>query len=139
MGISRNRTYWPTTGGAVSFQPGWAEGHSTAFIYVNMGFGTIPPNYSHPVVPVFEIVGPSNNEYSNQSVCLPQVPLPANITVKPGDNATIQVVEAAKHGAALYSVSTWIHASSLLRGHGANHCEPVVCGHHLHRRHVTSR
>jgi len=34
---------------------------------------------------------------------LPQVPLPANTTVNPGDNATIQVVETAIHGAALFS------------------------------------
>lgn len=59
---------------------------------------------SFPMVPVFQIVGPSKNPYEG-SVCLPQVPLPANITVNPGDNATIQVVEIAIHGAALFSVS----------------------------------
>ena len=58
---------------------------------------------SFPMVPVFQIVGPSKNPYPG-SFCLPQVPLPANITVNVGDNATIQVVETAIHGAALYSV-----------------------------------
>ena len=58
---------------------------------------------SHPMVPVFNIGGPTNEMY-NGTFCLPQVPLPANITVQPGDNATIQVVELAQHGAALYSV-----------------------------------
>jgi len=105
MGISRNRTYWPLNGGAIAFQPGWFSGHETAFLYVNMGLGTIPPNYSHPLLPVFEITGPTNNEYPALDVCLPQVPLPANISVNVGDNATLQVVEAAKHGAALFSVS----------------------------------
>lgn len=101
MPTSRNRTKWPITGGAVALQPGWFRGHSTAFIYINIGWGTIPPNMSNPMVSVFEITGPTNNPYPG-TICLPQVPLPANMTVSPGDNATIQVVEAAKHGAALF-------------------------------------
>lgn len=59
---------------------------------------------SHNMVPVFQIVGPSNLEYPG-TFCLPQVPLPANFTPKIGDNATIQIVETAQHGAALYNVS----------------------------------
>jgi len=58
---------------------------------------------SFPMVPVFQIVGPSKNPYPG-TFCLPQVPLPANTTVKVGDNATIQVVETAVHGASLFSV-----------------------------------
>lgn len=105
-----NRTYWPTTGGALSFQPGWFQGHATAFLYVNMGFGTDGPdggpwNMSFPMVAPFQILGPSKNPYPG-TVCLPQVPLPANTTVQPGDNATIQVVELAVHGASLFSVSS---------------------------------
>lgn len=77
-------------------------------MYVNLGFGTDgpwggPPNMSNPMVPPFQILGPSRNPYPG-TICLPQVPLPANATVKAGDNATIQVVELAVHGAALYSV-----------------------------------
>jgi hypothetical protein len=102
--IAQNRTKWPVTGGAVSFQPGWFNGHQTAFIYVNIGLGTTPLNYSHPMVPVFQLTGPSNVMYPG-TFCLPQVPLPANITYNIGDNATIQIVETAIHGAALYSVS----------------------------------
>lgn len=74
-----------------------------------MGFGTDGPdngpwNMSFPMVPPFQILGPSKNPYPG-TVCLPQVPLPANTTVSPGDNATIQVVELAVHGASLFSVS----------------------------------
>ena len=72
-------------------------------MYINLGDGTIPDNYSLPMQSVFEIVGP-NNDYYNGSICLPQVPLPVNYTAKVGTNATIQVVEAAQHGAALYNV-----------------------------------
>lgn len=75
-----------------------------------MGIGTIPANYSLPMVPVFNIDGPTNAEYQDH-ICLQRVPLPAGVTVSPGDNATIQIVEAAKHGAALYSVSQPVYAT----------------------------
>ncbi|KAL8696005.1 MAG: hypothetical protein Q9201_007868 [Fulgogasparrea decipioides] len=102
MPISTNRTLWPVTGGAVGVQPGWFPGHSSAFFYINLGEGTTPLNYSLPMQQVFQITGPTNQEYAG-SFCLPQVPLPANFTAKIGDNATIQVIELAQHGAALYN------------------------------------
>jgi hypothetical protein len=58
---------------------------------------------SNPMVPPFQILGPSKQPYPG-TVCLPQVPLPVNASVNVGDNATIQLVELAVHGAALYSV-----------------------------------
>ncbi|KAF2252049.1 hypothetical protein BU26DRAFT_249807 [Trematosphaeria pertusa] len=102
MPTSQNRTKWPLKGGAISIQPGWFPGHALALFYINMGFGNEPLNYSHSMLPVFQITGPSNVQY-NGSFCLPQVPLPANYTPKVGDNATIQVIETAQHGAALYN------------------------------------
>ena len=105
--ISQNRTKWPVSGGAVGLQPGWFTGHSSAFFYINLGDGTYPGNYSLNMVPVFEIVGPSNQLY-NGSICLPQVPLPVNYTAVIGNNATIQIIETAQHGAALYSVSLFL-------------------------------
>ncbi|KAI4598626.1 hypothetical protein KJ359_002516 [Pestalotiopsis sp. 9143b] len=107
MNLTTNRTYWPTTGGAVSFQPGWFQGHATAFLYVNLGIGNGgpeggPDNMSLPMVSPFQILGPTKNPYPG-TVCLPQVPLPTNLTVTAGQNATIQVVELAQHGAALFS------------------------------------
>ncbi len=101
--MSQNRTYWPLGGGAVAFQPGWFTGHATALMYVNLGLGADPQNYSFPMVPMFEIIGPSNNPYPG-TVCLPQVALPAGVSPKNGDLASIQIVEAASHGAALFSV-----------------------------------
>ena len=107
MPQSTNRTKWPYQGGAVSIQPGWFTGHEKAFFYINMGIqgaGELaPPNMSHILVPPFQITGPSNSEYPGQ-FCLPQVPMPANLTFNIGDNVTLQVVEAAQHGAALYNV-----------------------------------
>ncbi|ETS78288.1 hypothetical protein PFICI_10350 [Pestalotiopsis fici W106-1] len=101
--VGQNRTSWPVRGnGILSFQMGLQAGHSKALLYVNMGLGSLPPNHSLVMVPVFNIDGPTNAEY-HDSICLDHVPLPANVTVNPGDNATIQIVQAAKHGAALYN------------------------------------
>ncbi len=110
MRVTTNRTLWPIGGGAVALQPGWFQGHATAFFYINLGFGTDgpdggPPNMSFPMVPVFQITGPSKGPYPG-TFCLPQIPLPVNTTVNVGDNATIQVVETAVHGAALFNVSS---------------------------------
>ena len=104
MPMSTNRTKWPVSGGAIGIQPGWFQGHFNALFYINLGDGTVPENYSLIMQPVFSIVGPTNTAY-NGSFCLPQVPLPANYTAVIGNNATIQVIEAAQHGAALYNVS----------------------------------
>jgi hypothetical protein len=113
MPVTENRTYWSTQGGAIAFQPGWFQGHATAFVYMNIGFGNEgpddnhqlggPPNMSNPMIAPFQLLGPSKNPFPG-TFCLPQVPLPANASVKAGDNATIQLVELAIHGAALYSV-----------------------------------
>jgi hypothetical protein len=65
---------------------------------------TAPPNMSHPVVKAFQIDGPSNDAFEG-TICLPQVPLPENISFQIGDNITIQVIELAQHGAAIYNVS----------------------------------
>ena len=105
MPMSENRTKWPVKGGAVGVQPGWFSGHLQAFIYINLGDGNMPKNYSMIMQPMFGITGPDNNKY-NGSICIPQVPLPANYTATVGQNATIQIVEAAQHGASLYNVSS---------------------------------
>lgn len=103
MPMTTNRSLWPVTGGAVGLQPGWFSGHSSAFFYINLGEGENPLNYSLPMVPVFQIKGPSNSLY-NGSICLTQVPLPKDFNAVIGNNATIQVIETAQHGAALYNV-----------------------------------
>ncbi|RMX98362.1 hypothetical protein D0868_10130 [Hortaea werneckii] len=103
---AENRTKWPVSGGAISIQPGWFPGHSKALFYINIGIqeeGQLsPPNMSHPIVPPFQITGPNNSEYGGQ-FCLPQTGMPANLSLEPGQNITIQVIETAQHGAALYS------------------------------------
>ena len=106
--MSTNRTKWPVGGGAIGLQPGWFNGHANALFYINLGDGTVPDNYSRPMQTVFAIVGPSNELYDG-SICLLQVPLPVNYTAVVGQNATIQVIETAQHGAALYNVSARVN------------------------------
>lgn len=115
MPLTQNRTKWPVTGGAIALQPGWFSGHQTAFFYINMGFDTEPKNLSFPMLPVFQITGPSREPYPG-TFCLPQVPLPVNASVKVGDNATIQVIETAIHGASLFNVSFFAGSSSAISG-----------------------
>jgi len=112
MPLTTNRTFWPTTGGAIAFQPGMGLNHATTFVYINLGYGTdgfqlgpkgAPPNMSSPMVPPFQILGPSNHTYPG-TVCLPHAPLPAHAYIKAGDNATIQLIELGAQGGALYSV-----------------------------------
>lgn len=102
--VTTNRTKWPIDGGALSIIPGWNAGHPTSFFYINMGYGTEPPNMTNVIQPVFQITGPSRDPFPGQ-FCLPDLPLPKNATVQIGDNATIQVIQVALHGASLYNVS----------------------------------
>ncbi|KAH6608801.1 hypothetical protein Trco_002147 [Trichoderma cornu-damae] len=105
--LTTNRTYWPTTGGPISFQPGWFVGHATAMLQVNLGLGTDGPDggpleMAYQIVPPFSILGPSNNPFPG-TICLDKVSTPTDIGIKAGVNATIQVLMTAQHGAALFS------------------------------------
>lgn len=105
IGPTTNRTAWPLDGsGAFAFQPGWFSGHLQNLMYINLCLGAEPANCSLPMLPVFELRGPSNNPYPG-TVCLPSVPLPEGIKPKKGDLASIQLVQTLKHGAPTYSVS----------------------------------
>ncbi|KEZ44366.1 Uncharacterized protein SAPIO_CDS3347 [Scedosporium apiospermum] len=109
LGLSRNRTYWPTTGGTVAFQPGWFSGHATALLYINIGIDTDGPdggplNYTTPLVKPWQLLGPSNGPYPG-TLCIEDIAVPEALGVKPGDNATIQIVELANHGASLFACS----------------------------------
>lgn len=104
--------------------------------YINMGYetegpGTNPLNMSHVMLPAFGIVGPSRDPYPG-TFCLPQVPLPADRPdFKIGDNATIQVVETAVHGAALYNVSDHV-----LEGRDRSTSPPTDTSSSVHRHHL---
>ncbi|KAK3356474.1 hypothetical protein B0T25DRAFT_497052 [Lasiosphaeria hispida] len=116
-GISptQNRTAWPLDGsGAVAFQPGWFRGHASNLVYINLGLGEQPSNYSMIMVPVFQINAPTENPYPG-TVCLTQVSLPKGVKPKKGDLASIQIVQAQRHGAALYSCADIIFTDDLTK------------------------
>lgn len=109
LSLTQNRTYFPTSGGTLAFQPGWFIGHSKGFLHANLGYGTDGPDggplhMTVPLVPRFAIIGPSNNPWPG-TLCLPNVSIPADAGLKAGDNATLQISLTAQHGAALFSVS----------------------------------
>ncbi|KAK2034901.1 hypothetical protein LX32DRAFT_688886 [Colletotrichum zoysiae] len=102
LGVTQNRTHWPIDGGAIAVQPGWNAGHKTALMYINLGLGEEPKSYTTVMVPRFLLTGPTNEVY-NGTFCLPKVPIPKGVALKEGDLASIQVVQAAQHGATLFS------------------------------------
>jgi hypothetical protein len=87
--------------------------------YVNIGINepgeSAPKNMSHPVVPPFQLVGPNNLEYPGQ-FCLPQIGMPKNLDLQVGTNITIQVIELAQHGAALYNVRSALMSTNQPQG-----------------------
>jgi hypothetical protein len=101
--VTTNRTKWPIDGGGLIVIPGWNAGHPTSFFYINMGYGSEPPNMTNIVHSVFQVTGPSKDPFPGE-FCLPDLPLPANANVQVGDNATLQVIQVALHGASLYNV-----------------------------------
>ena len=58
-------------------------------------------------MPPIALTGVNNSVYPG-TVCIPQVGLPAGMTFSVGDNVTIQVVQVAATGEAVYSVSRTI-------------------------------
>ncbi|KAI8201526.1 hypothetical protein K4K52_007133 [Colletotrichum sp. SAR 10_76] len=102
LNVTQNRTHWPLEGGAIAVQPGYNSGHQSALMYVNIGLGEVPSNFTTVMVPMFHLTGPTNDAYDG-TVCLPHVPLPRSVEPREGDLATIQVVQAARHGGALFS------------------------------------
>jgi len=105
--LTQNRTYWPTSGGTIAFQPGWFVGHSKGFLQINIGFGNSGPDggpleMTTSLVPRYAFLGPSNSPFPG-TTCFPNVSLPDDAPAKAGDNATIQIVLSAQHGAALFS------------------------------------
>lgn len=98
----------------MAFQPAWFLGHKTAMLHINLGLGNDGPHggpleMSTQLVAPFSILGPTNNPYPG-TICLPNISPPSNANIKAGDNATIQIVLSAQHGAALFSVSFYLHS-----------------------------
>lgn len=111
MPQSTNRSLWPSSGGAISIQPGWGANNEKSFFWINMGIQeagqAAPPNVSLNVVPPFAVTGPNTTDSFTGQFCLPQVPMPVNATLQPGDNITIQVIQTGPWGANEYNVRSF--------------------------------
>lgn len=95
----------------MAFQPGWFSGHATALLYINLGLDKDGPdggpmNYT-TIVDTWQLLGPSNGPYPG-TLCIPEIEVPGDLGVKAGDEATIQVVELATHGASLFAVRPFL-------------------------------
>jgi len=80
--VSKTRTQWPMTGGDIQLE----MGHDQANVQVLLGLGNDPaPNFNITLRPIF-------TEQGLGDFCMTGFSLPSGVTVKDGDNATIQVV-----------------------------------------------
>ncbi len=92
---NNNRTKWPLNGGSILLD----VHHPWAITYVNLALGgDNTTNFNISVVPGF-------NQTGNGTFCWPTVNLPSGLNLANGANASIQVVQIAETGSALYNVS----------------------------------
>jgi len=98
---ARNRSAWPTTGGAIAIVPL----HPSAITTINLAIGTTIQEttdvnrYNHVMKATFNQTG------GNGTFCVPKLKIPASLLplVKAGVNATIQIVQLVASGSALYN------------------------------------
>lgn len=89
-----NRTLWPLTGGSVNAD----LHHPWTYLFINLGLGTTYPAFN------LSLTRQLLNVTGNGTFCLPQLTLPAGVSVSDGQNASIQVVTVGQSGSALYNV-----------------------------------
>jgi len=90
-----NRTDWPLTGGSVILD----LHHPWTYVFINLGLGENVTNFNYTLTPQFL------NTTGNGTLCLPTLPLPADLKVADGTLASIQVITVGDSGAGLYNVS----------------------------------
>ncbi|KAK3936416.1 hypothetical protein QBC46DRAFT_296258 [Diplogelasinospora grovesii] len=88
-----NRTDWPLTGGSLKLD----LHHPWTYVFVNLGLGENVTNFNYTLTPNFW------NETGNGTLCIPSMPLPADLTVTDGTKASLQVVTLGDSGSALYN------------------------------------
>lgn len=97
-----NRTDWPLDGGSLKLE----LHHAWTYVFVNLGLGDNVTVFNYTLTPSLV------NTTGNGTLCIPKLPLPANLKVADGDQASIQVVTSGESGSALYNVG--LFAFSLL-------------------------
>lgn len=129
---SATRTRWPTTGGQLKFEAGHDEANTA--VYLALGNDPKAADFTVIVRDKFLQIGLG-------TFCWNNLTLPADLTVKPGDNATIQVVQQGHTSGGLYNVccplrwpSVWRRLmASAVRRHNLQRlggAPPDVCQRH---------
>lgn len=90
-----NRTDWPLQGGTLKLD----LHHPWTYVFVNLGLGDNVTNFNYTLTPEFW------NSTGKGTLCVPDLPLPADLSVEDGTKASIQVVTLGESGNALYNVS----------------------------------
>ncbi|KAL7271061.1 18S rRNA pseudouridine methyltransferase [Rhizina undulata] len=89
---ANNRTAWPFDGGALVF----TTNQSNAQTYVNLGLGNDVTRLNIVLVPPF-------NQTGSGTFCFPRIPIPADLNITAGTNASIQVIQLSATSGALYN------------------------------------
>jgi len=90
-----NRTDWPLEGGSLKLD----LHHPWTYVFVNLGLGDNVTNFNYTLTPEFW------NSTGKGTLCVSELPLPADLSVADGTKASIQVVTLGESGSALYNVS----------------------------------
>ncbi|KAL2062581.1 hypothetical protein VTL71DRAFT_5653 [Oculimacula yallundae] len=88
-----NRTLWPLDGGSVKLD----LHHKWTYLFINLGIGAEYPSFNISLTPSLL------NQTGNGTLCIPKVPLPANIKPTNGQQASVQIVTGGANGVALYN------------------------------------
>ena len=91
-----NRTDWPLKGGSVVLD----LHHDWTYVFINLGLGPNVTNFNYTLTPEFW------NATGKGTLCVPELKLPADLSVVDGTEASIQVVTVGASGAGLYNVSS---------------------------------
>ncbi|KAL2168329.1 hypothetical protein VTG60DRAFT_7373 [Thermothelomyces hinnuleus] len=86
-------TPWSLTGGSLKLD----LHHPWTYIFVNLGLGSDVSNFN------YTLTRPFWNETGNGTLCVPRLELPADLPVRDGSPASLQVVTVGEDGNALYN------------------------------------
>ncbi|EAQ93773.1 hypothetical protein CHGG_02008 [Chaetomium globosum CBS 148.51] len=86
-------TPWPLTGGSLKLD----LHHPWTYIFVNLGLGPDVSNFN------YTLTNPFWNSTGNGTLCVPRLTLPADLPVRDGSEASLQVVTVGEDGNALYN------------------------------------
>jgi hypothetical protein len=93
---NNNRSTWALDGGSIKIE----FHHPFTYVWFNLGLGAVPAAFNISLTPM------PLNETGNGTICIPKFPLPADLSVAEGDEASLQVVTVGDSGSALYNVSS---------------------------------